>query len=162
MTEIYPNIYIGNDQECFITYSIDWAVIHACKNPCHTNAVGYRGSLPSIHPNYLVMENSQHLFLNMVDMEKELSPIYTNPIMKSAMAFIEKHIATKKILVHCNQGLSRSPSIALLYLAIKGYIANESYSVAVADFQKMYPVFNPGRGISLYMNNNWDEIMTLY
>jgi predicted protein tyrosine phosphatase len=161
MIEIYPNIFIGTDQECFYTPSTDWAVIHACKNPCHANAVRYKGSLPSTHPNYLVMEKEQHLFLNMVDMEKELSPFYTNPIIKSALAFIEKHIATKKILVHCNKGLSRSPSIALLFLAIKGYIANDSYSNAVGDFRKMYPVFNPGQGISLYMDKNWSEIMTL-
>ncbi len=159
MIEIFNNIFIGTDQECSITHSADWAVIHACKYPCHANAVGYKGSLPPMHPNYLVLENDHSLFLNMVDMEKELSPIYTNPIMKSAMEFIEKHIAEQKTLIHCNQGLSRSPSIALLYLASKGYITNDSYSNAVADFRKMYPVFNPGRGIALYMNNNWDEIL---
>ncbi len=161
MIEIFKNIFIGSDQECFYTPSADWAVIHACKNPCHSKAVNYKGSLSSSHPYYLIMEKEQHLFLNMVDMEKELSPLYTNPIMKSAITFIENNIASKKILVHCNQGLSRSPSIVLLYLAIKGCIANDSYSNAVADFRKMYPVFNPGRGISLYMNNNWGGIMTL-
>lgn len=147
--------------DCSFTYTAGWAIIHACKNPCHAKAVGYKGSLPPTHPHYLVMENGQHLFLNMVDMEKELSPIYTNPIMRSAMAFIEKHITEQKILIHCNQGMSRSPSIALLYLANKGYIANDSYSSAVADFQKLYPIFNPGRGIALYMNNNWTEIVRL-
>lgn len=161
MTEIYPNIYIGTDQECNISPSEDWVVIHACKHPCHVNAVGYKGSLPSTHPHYLVMEKGQNLFLNMVDMEKELIPTYTNPIMKSAMEFIDKHIADQKILIHCNQGLSRSPSIALLYLAYKGYISNDSYSNAVNDFRKMFPIFNPGRGIALYMNNNWGEILKL-
>jgi len=161
MQEIYKNIFIGTDQECNFNNSLDWAIVHACKNPCHVQSVGYRGSLPSTHPNYLVLEKGTHLYLNMVDMEKELSPIYTHPIMKSAMAFIEKHIASQKILIHCNQGLSRSPSIALLYLATKGVIANDSYAVALAEFQKLYPFFNPGRGIALYMNNNWNEILNL-
>jgi predicted protein tyrosine phosphatase len=161
MKEIFKNLFIGTELDCSFTISPDWSIVHACKNPCHVNAVSYKGSLPSTHPNYLVMVKEEHLFLNIVDMENELSPFYTNPIMKSAIAFIEKHIATKKILIHCNQGLSRSPSIALLYLAIKGFIANDSYTDAVGDFRKMYPVFNPGRGISLYMNNNWGVIMTL-
>lgn len=108
------------------------------------------------------MEKEGHLFLNRMDMEKELSPIFTHPIMKSAMAFIDKHIATKKVLVHCNQGLSRSPSIVMLHLAIRGHIANDSYSSAVTDFRRMYPYFSPGRGIALYMNNNWEEILKLY
>jgi predicted protein tyrosine phosphatase len=161
MKEIHPNLFIGSEQNCVQLSQMGWVIIHACKNPCHVQSVGYKGSLPSTHPNYLVMEKEDHLFLNMVDMEKELSPIFTNPIMKSAMAFIDKHIATRKILVHCNQGLSRSPSIVLLHLAIKGHIANDTYSNAVVDFRKMYPEFSPGQGISLYMNKNWNEILKL-
>lgn len=81
--------------------------------------------------------------------------------MKSDMTFIDKYIAARKVLVHCNQGLSRSPSIVLLHLAIKGFIANDSYSDAVTDFRRMYPYFSPGRGIALYMNNNWEELLKL-
>ena len=62
MTEIFKNLFIGTDQECSFNISPDWAIVHACKNPCHVQAVGYKGSLPSSHPNYLVMENEQHLF----------------------------------------------------------------------------------------------------
>jgi predicted protein tyrosine phosphatase len=101
------------------------------------------------------------LFLNIVDMERELSMIYTHPIMKVAIEFIKKHIVERKILLHCNQGMSRSPSIALFYLARIGIISNDSYLNAVIDFHKLYPYFNPGRGIALYMNNNWNEIKEL-
>ena len=161
MVEIFKNIFIGTDQECSFNPPSDFAIIHACKYPCHAKAVGYRGSLQSNHPYYLVMENGQNLFLNMVDMERELSPVYTHPIMKAAIAFIEKHIGERKILVHCNQGMSRSPSIALLYLARIGAIPSDSYSNAVMSFQKLYSYFNPGRGIALYMNNNWDELIKI-
>ena len=159
MIEIFNNLYVGNETDCSFNTGDKLAIIHACKYPCHAKAVGYKGSLSPAHPHYLIMEKRQHLFLNMVDMEKELSPIYTNPIMKSAMAFIEKHIADQEILIHCNQGLSRSPSIALLYLARKGHISNDSYSNAVIDFLKLYPVFNPGLGIALYLKNQWREII---
>lgn len=159
MTVVYPNLYIGAEQECNFTPSTEWAVIHACKNPCHVRAVGYRGSLPSSHPNYLILEKTGHLFLNMVDMEQALLPVYADPIMKAAMAFISRRIIEQKILIHCNQGVSRSPSIALLYLAHIGHISKDSYSEASGDFLKLYPVFNPGRGISLYMNNHWKELM---
>jgi hypothetical protein len=161
MVEIFNNLYVGNETDCSFNTFDKMAIIHACKFPCHAKAVGYRGSLSPTHPNYLIMEQGLHLFLNMVDMERELSPLYTNPIMKSAMAFIEKHIVGQKILIHCNQGLSRSPSIALLYLAHEGHIANDSYSNAVNDFRKLFPVFNPGLGIALYMKNRWKEIIKL-
>jgi len=161
MKEIYPNLFIGTENDCNFSNVDDMAIIHACKYPCHVKAVGYKGSLPPTHPNYLILENEQHLFLNMVDMERELSPIYTHPIMKSAMTFIEKHVADQKILIHCNQGVSRSPSIALLYLARKRYITNSSYAVAMDDFRNLYSGFNPGGGIALYMIKFWDELIEL-
>lgn len=159
MEKIYPNLYIGTDLECRFTIPSDWAIVHTCKNPCHVKALGYKGSLPPTHPNYLVLDNGQHLFLNMVDMEKELNPIFTNPIMKSAMIFIKRHIKTTKILIHCNQGLSRSPSIALLYLAQIGQIRNDSFQNATIDFMKLYPMYKPGNGILMYMARNWNEIV---
>jgi predicted protein tyrosine phosphatase len=97
----------------------------------------------------------------MVDMEQELHPTYTNPIMKAAINFIEKYIEMNKILIHCNQGQSRSPSIALIYMARKGIINNESYPAASKEFIKLYQYYQPGRGIAVYMNNNWDFLMNM-
>ena len=158
MKEVYPNLFIGVEQDCRLTPLNGWAIVHACKHPCHSNAVGYKASLNLSHPHYLVMEKEQNLFLNITDIAQELSPKYTNPIMMTAMHFIDKHFADKKILIHCNQALSRSPSIALLYLARKGYIANNSYSNALSNFRQLYPSYRPGKGIALYLNNNWNEL----
>ena len=93
-------------------------------------------------------------------MEREFSPIFTHPIIKASLAFIEKHIYIRNVLIHCNQGLSRSPSIALLYLARQAEIDNLNYINAVNDFRKLYPIFNPGNGIALYMSKYWNELMT--
>lgn len=159
MIEIYTNIFIGTDKECSFTPSFDLAIIHACKYPCHTKALNYKGSLPKTHPNYLIAEMDRNLFLNMVDMEKELHPSFTNPIMKSAMGFIGKFVNRKKILIHCNQGISRAPSIGLLYLARIKEIRNDSFQNALIDFKIKYPTYNPGKGISLYLQKNWSTII---
>lgn len=161
MVQVYDKIHIGNDQHCTFNAPADWAVIHACKYPCHVNAVGYKGNLSKSHPNYLIAEKDRHLVLNMVDMEQELHPTFTNPIMKAAMTFIERHINTNKILIHCNQGQSRSPSIAMIYLAKTGVINNGSSSAAVTEFVKLYPLYQPGRGIAAYINRNWDYLMKI-
>lgn len=158
MLEVYKNLFVGDVQDCRFISPDGWATIHACKHPCHINDVGYRGSLPQSHPNYLIAEKEKDIFLNMVDMERELSPVYTNPIMKAAMAFIEKHISGKKVLVHCNQGMSRSPSISLLYLSRIGQVSDESFENAVIDFKPKYPNYNPARGIALYMSRNWEVL----
>ncbi|MDX6269887.1 MAG: hypothetical protein QOD28_1110 [Acidobacteriota bacterium] len=159
MIEVHQNIYIGTVQDCFSLSPDNWATVHACKHPCHVRALNYTGSLPQSHPNYLVAERDRDLFLNMVDMERELSPVFTNPIMEAAMAFIEKHSSSQRVLIHCNQGMSRAPSIALLHLARIGQIANETFENAATSFKLKYPHYSPARGISLYMTRNWELIM---
>jgi hypothetical protein len=70
MKEITENLYVGNDFDCS-TDGLDFAVIHACKT-CHQKGVGYRGNLSSIHPNYLVYENHNNLFLTKIEKIKNL------------------------------------------------------------------------------------------
>ncbi|MGB2579455.1 putative protein tyrosine phosphatase [Elusimicrobium simillimum] len=155
MKEIYKNLFVGSDIDCSPQ---NFKTIHACKT-CHQKHLGYRGSLPQNHPEYLVAETSEHLFLNMVDMEREFLPKFTHPIMNAAMNFIDKHIENNKILIHCNQGASRSCGIALLYLARKEAISKENLQKAESDFIKIYPNANLGLGIRLYLNNNWQDLV---
>jgi hypothetical protein len=161
MKEIYTNLFIGNDDDC-ATFMInpEFSIIHACKT-CHQKAIGYKGVLPPTHPNYLIYENGTHLFLNMVDMPNELLPKFTNPIFNSAMSFIKREIQNKKILIHCNMGQSRSPSLGLAYLSIIGIISNNSYETAMNEFRGLYPGYLPGTGIMLYMKHNWDYLMNI-
>jgi len=159
MMEVYANLYVGDENDCFYKDKQEWAAVHACKSPCHQKAVGYRGNLPKNHPNYLILEKENHLYLNMVDMSMPLSHEFTGPIILTALDFINKHIESKKILIHCNLGYSRSPAIALLFMAKrKKSITNESYTKAKEDFKMKYPNYNPGRGIEIYLTNYWIEL----
>ena len=161
MKEIINNLFIGNDADCLnIGNDKDYAIIHACKT-CHQKGVGYRGNLSSNHPHYLILEHSNHLYLNMVDMDRELMAKFTHPIMKSALNFIKTHIEGKKVLIHCNQGQSRSPSIGLVYLAQNGFIKNSTYLKAKEEYLELYPSYFPGKGIELYLNNNWEWVLKL-
>ena len=159
MIELAPNLYVGNDSDCLYSAK-NFAIVHACKT-CHQKGVGYRGNLSSTHPNYLIYENGNHLFLNLVDMDREFLPKYNHPIMKSAMSFIGKNIDVKKVLVHCNQGQSRSPAICLVYLAKTGKIVNGSYQEAKNEFVGLYPAYQPGIGFERYLIKNWSEVLTL-
>jgi Dual specificity phosphatase, catalytic domain len=159
MIEIIKNLYIGDDSDCSGPYE-NMAIIHACKT-CHQKGVGYHGNLTSDHPNYLIFERDEHLYLNMVDMKREFLPKFTHPIMKSSLSFIDKYIAPKPILIHCNQGLSRSSSIGLVYLARENEISSTSYNDAKAGFLIKYPMYNAGRGIELYLQKNWLELMRM-
>ncbi len=163
MKKIIENLYVGSDFDCRSAMAGNYAVVHACKHPCHRRGVGYKGNLNSSHSYYLIKRSGCNLYLNMVDMEKKLLGRYTNPIMKAALQFIEKYISDKKVLVHCNRGLSRSPSIILLYLASKKIITDDSYQKAKSEFiRKYYGKYMPNRGIRLYLNSNWNELIKKY
>ena len=159
MNEIYTNLFIGDDDDCY-TCLLDsgFSIVHACKT-CHQEVLKYHGLLPHTHPNYLIYEHGKNLYLNMVDMPNEFLAKYTNPIFKHAMGFIKREIQNKKVLIHCNFGYSRSPSLGFIYLAITGVISKKSINEAMNEFIKLYPKYSPGNGIILYMQHNWDFLM---
>ena len=159
MKKIHTNLFIGGDSDCdACLMDPEFSIVHACKT-CHQKAVKYEGSLSPSHPNYLIYEVGSHIYLNMVDMPNELLSKFTNPIFKHAMDFINREIKTKNVLVHCNFGMSRSPSLGLVYLASTGVISNNSLENAADEFFGLYPKYSPGTGIMLYMKHNWDFLM---
>lgn len=161
MTEIYKNLFVGNenDYEHKVRNQEGWSVIHACKEPYHRQALGYRGRAASKdHPEYLMAKRENRLILNLVDVE---DPAYiAKEIMDEALQFIEQSLsADRKVLIHCNQGMSRSPGIGLLYLAREGVINNTSFQEALAEFEKIYPGINMAGGMRGFLEENWDDYM---
>lgn len=156
MQEVYERVFVSNDLSCR-EGSEDMVVTHACKSPCHQREVGYRGSLPNTHPHYLVKEDEYNLYLNMIDPP---APLFMPPLFTTFLSFSEKHWSEgRKILIHCNQGESRAPSLALLFMAkCRGVISNDSYESAKEDFDGIYQNYNPGRGIQIYLSKNWGSL----
>lgn len=87
MKEIFERVYIGNESCCRLGDE-DWAVVHACKHPCHQKAVGYTGNLPKDHPFYLVKEDGGNLYLNIVDPK---IPLFMPPTFTNFLRFAEEH-----------------------------------------------------------------------
>lgn len=159
MTEIHKNLYVGNetDYEYKVKNQEGWCVIHACKEPYHRQELGYSGrGAPKGHPEYLMAKRENRLILNLVDAE---NPAYiAKEIIDQALQFIDQSLNTgRNVLVHCNQGMSRSPGIGLLYLAKEGIINNNSFEAALAEFEEIYPGINMAGGMRGYLEGNWEE-----
>jgi hypothetical protein len=110
MRKVMQNLFVGNevDYETNVRNDNSWAVVHACKEPYHRQALGYSGrGAPKGHPEYLIAKRGTRLILNMVDAD---NPAYIpKEIIDAALQFIHEQLASgKKVLVHCNQGASRS------------------------------------------------------
>ena len=156
MQQVFERIWVGNERDCR-PGDHEWAVVHACKSPCHQQAVGYRGSLPSAHQHYLSVTHDHDLFLNLID-----PPI---PLFKpeSFVAFLDfadvQWLAGRRLLIHCNQGESRAPSLALLFLAkCRNALDASSYHSARKEFEPLFSSYRPGSGIVAYLSENWGRL----
>jgi hypothetical protein len=114
MVKVHDRLYIGDEATCQLG-SAKLAVVHACKSPCHQRAVGYRGSLSPQHPHYLVLRHPYDLYLNIIDPPVPLFKIET---FAQFLLFASEHYdGGGSLLIHCNQGESRAPTLALMFLA---------------------------------------------
>ena len=122
----------------------------------HT-AVGYTArALPSSHAEYLWAERGAHLIMNIVDAPV---PIFRTELFTKAIDWLDDLSTAGAIVVHCNQGLSRAPTVALVYLAkARKALPNESYAAAREAFVKRAPTYAPGAGLVTFLTEHWAEI----
>lgn len=159
MKNIYNNIWIGNEEDC-LNKPERIVTVHACKYPCYNSIMGHATPVPKHHPNYLSKEIGFDLYLNMIDPRK---PIFERKIFEEPLYFLQRfEMVNIPILIHCNKGESRAPSLALLYLANTTDLLNKNhFEGAQKDFMKIYPNYKPGGGISAYLAGNWDELINV-
>jgi hypothetical protein len=162
MIEVCPNLFVGSDADFPIVNLLkDWFIVQAAKEPWHREALGYTTrSAPADDPEYLYALRDNRLILNLVDAQEERYIPFT--ILDAAIGFIGKELESgHKVLVHCNQGESRAPSIALLYM-VKAGLLPQDYDGAFFKFLEIYPAYNPGQGIASFTINNFHRFLTTH
>jgi predicted protein tyrosine phosphatase len=163
MIEMHPNLFVGDEHDYVsrVVHEDRWAVVHACKEPYHRQTLGYSGrGAPKDHPEYLAARRGDRLILNMVDANDPA--FFAKEMIDQALDFIDEQLAVgHKVLVHCNQGESRAPSIALLYMACRLHVLpTDSLEAAERAFVTKYPGYNPKPGIREHLRQNWQMYCT--
>jgi predicted protein tyrosine phosphatase len=159
MVEVHPHLFIGaaDDFETQVRSRPGWWVIHACKEPYHRQLLGYKGrAAPKTDPRYLFARQDRRLYLNLIDAD---NPDYIPmEIVDVAIAFVDEGMQSGgQVLIHCNLGESRAPSLGLLYLASRvGSIATTTLQDAENDFRRLYPGYNPKGGMRGFLLQNWN------
>ena len=151
MVEIYTNLFIGDEGDGYSVVGREgWAIVHAAKEPFHREALGYTGrAAPKEHAEYLIARRGERLILNLVDAP---DPAYIpQMLLDEALKFIHERLAVgRRVLVHCNQGESRAPTIGLLYLVAysDGWpFRGLAFDQAEEVFREIYPAYAPGAGM---------------
>lgn len=156
MKSVHERVLVADEPACREGGN-GFGVVHACKSPCHQRAVGYKGNLPKSHPNYFWLRKQMDLYLNMIDPPVALFP---DELFQVFLPFArEVWDSGNTLLIHCNQGESRAPSLAMIFLAkYVGSLPNESFEVARSEFAKIFPDYAPGAGIEKYLTSNWEKL----
>lgn len=159
MIEIYDNIFVGSEQDYYsIQNQNHWATLHCCKNPFHCDFVGYRGNLPSNHPNYALKRIDNEMALNLVDMDRFSANYleFNKAMFEEAFNFLDEYRENKyNLLIHCNQGESRGPSLGMLYAARLGAYDFADFDSTERQFRSAYPNYHPKTNIYLTVKNLW-------
>ena len=155
MVEVFKNLFVGVvDEIPEIEKFPEFFIIAAAKEPYHRRLVGYTGKgCPKDNSQYLFAEKGNILALNLIDVNDVsfISPLIIDKAVYSAREALE---CGKKVFVGCNQGESRSPTIALLILS-KGFPFE--FNAAKEQFIKIYPNYSPKNGMLEYAKNNWNK-----
>ena len=151
MIRIAQRLWLGGQSDWERTVRLarePWHVIHACKEPYHRLFVGYSGR------GWWAVRG-RRIALNLVDgQEPEWVP---EAAVDFAIDTINKWTEEFPVLLHCNRGESRSAVIGMLYLTSQGRFPGMDFEAAEAEFTRIYPPYNPARGMRLFAMQKWEK-----
>lgn len=151
MIKVHERLYVGDLHDCGHP---GMAVVHACKHPCHAGRCGAKVAKDS--PDYLTHEHGGDLYLNMIDPD---IPLFQSEMFVTFLAWVrERWTAGETVLIHCNKGGSRAPSLAALVMSKVICEWPDDYAEAAARMDEILQGFNPGRGIREYLADHWQRI----
>jgi predicted protein tyrosine phosphatase len=151
MVEIYPNLFIGSDED-----SNNWnsVIIHAARDPWFKKL--------NLSPRILWHEEENELTLNLVDARS--AAYIPLAIIDFTIDFINKKIKENKVLLHCNAGLSRSASIGFIFLLghTDVFKIEEKLDLdkAAKKYLKIYKNWSPGPGMAAICYHYFKNLTT--
>lgn len=145
---LHDGLFVGNAAD---TYRFAGSILHCARDPWYLGSIE-AGLLQKPLNVIRIMYNE--MALNMVDAE---NPRYfSDDMINAGLDFITERLADgDPVLVHCNAGLSRSPSMAFLWMFEHGWL-DDDFRYAVPQFKELYPDYMPGNGIWEYLKNRCD------
>lgn len=145
IVEVSTNLFVGDAEGIREAKKRGMYIIHAAKEPWHRECLGYTGrAAPKDHPHYLWYADTWAMCCNLVDAPD--AKYVPDELVTAIVWQMQAHLSIgKQVFIHCNKGESRAPTMALLYL-----LKNEK-GWTVDKFKEAYPAYNPGAGMTAYL-----------
>ena len=158
MEKVYDGLWVGADEDSANAKSRGYARLAVCKEgpDGHRQMCDYSTPGATHNGEYLFAKRGTWAAMNCIDVEHpEMIP---TAMIIQGLKFIHAQLkAGRKILVHCNAGRSRGPSMVLMYLHAIGELP-QGIERAHKIFKTIYPKFDPQRGMRMKMKELWDQL----
>jgi len=143
---VHEGLFVGPASS---VYKFAGSILHCARDPWFEDVKDRAAGKNWVRIKY------NELALNMVDAN---SPMYfPDDMINAGLEFITERFAEgDPVLVHCNMGLSRSPSIAFLWMFEHGFLDDE-FRYALPQFKDLYPDYCPGNGIWSYLKRRCND-----
>lgn len=147
--KVHDAIFVGNASD---TYKFAGSILHCARDPWFEEA---RNRYPVYRNPFAIEIAYNELALNMVDAQHP--KYFSDEMVNAGLDFITERLAEgDPVLCHCNMGVSRSPSMAFLWMFEHGFLDDE-FRYAVPQFKDIYPSWMPANGIWQYLKNRCDK-----
>ena len=160
MIEIAPDIFLIKEDEMKKQLFVHYALVNVSQT-YHYQAHGWKkGEDHKADPCYVTCIQNNIISLNWVDGPAKYYDYEGKGVenFKAILYFMRHALAHgRQILISCNKGVSRSPTIALLYMAKVLHSLPDDPQEARKEFTKIYKFYNPG-GIWQFVSENWKNI----
>lgn len=187
MTEIIPKLFIGTVSDIpAVVNNENWAVVNLA-HTYHYTLHEWRlrdGTDRTTNKCYIVHRGPKLLSVNWIDGEAKYFDYKGEgtQVFTRIFNFIKEFHGPMNVLIACNKGESRAPSVAMAYLAKRTHylsipkidppegmvypflglkdedLERPPYGIAREKFDKLYPNYFPGQGITEFLIDHWHEI----
>ena len=158
MEEIIKGLWLGSDEDVPEAKRRGYARLCVCKDgpDSHRSMLGYTTLGAPKGKDYLVARRGDVMALNVID-NPDPQMIPEEALMAGIEFIHEMMLKGKKIFVHCNAGMSRSPTLVMMYLRTIGEL-DQPFNRAQKIFDTIYPKHDPGAGMEFHARNMWDTL----
>ena len=78
----------------------------------------------------------------------------------SAFSFLDEYKDKGyRLLIHCNQGESRAPTLGMLYVARFGAFNYVDFNASKYKLRSLYPSYNPKQNIYMTVKSLWSDFV---
>jgi hypothetical protein len=160
MQRIYQGVYVGDDTDYVRSqYREDFSFLRCCKyGPGgHQQTLDYHTPAAPEGDEHFVVKRERLMALNMLDLD---DPNFVDPEMiKAGLDFVrEQLLSEQKVLIACNQGVSRGPTMGLMFLKYIGDLPNISWLRSVYLYHHMYRGYDASQGIAQFARSHWSAL----